>query len=74
MRKNNLSKDLLIEAERLARLKLKHSQITTEDDLPSHLDKAIEELRKGYIEAIIDEEIYDRKRVSASNQKDERKA
>ena len=65
MRKNNLSKDLLNEAERLARLKLKHSQITTEDDLPSHIDKAIDELRKGYIEALIDEEMKERQGCTA---------
>lgn len=73
MKKNDLSTDIYNEMLKLEALKVKHKIITSSDDVPHYLDKAIEELRKGWINSICDEVIDDGKRVSKTNQKHKRK-
>lgn len=71
--KNKLSKDIYNEMLKLEKLKVKHKIITTEDEIPSFLEQAIEKLRQAHFEALIDEEEDERKGLSKTSKKAERK-
>lgn len=70
---NSLSKDIYNTMLHLEKLKVKHAIITTKNDVPSHIDKALEELRKQWIDSIIDEGIDEHQRLFVANKKHKRK-
>ncbi len=74
MRKNKLSADIYNAMLNLERLKVKHKIITTKNDLPSHIDKALKELREQWIESIVDEGMDEHQGLSQADKKTHHKS
>lgn len=55
MRKNSLSKDLDNLYKKAEEIQKKHKLYTDIDSLPTHFDKALDELLRARIDSIIDE-------------------